>query len=106
MTAENRPAAVCYDVGLASEPSLDAALDAYMCGRHIPDIVATGCFYRIEYQRLEPGRSRTCYYASSQQSLDRYLEAHTALMREDFVAHFPQGVTATRTVWQVLQSWD
>jgi hypothetical protein len=97
---------VCYEVALANEPSLDAALDSYMRTKHIPEILATGCFYHIEYQRLGPGSSRTCYYAPSQLSLDHYLAEYTAPMREDFIAHFASGVTVTRTVWKVLQSWN
>ena len=44
--------------------------------------------------------------ARSQADLDRYLERHTAGLRVDFAAHFPEGVSLSREVWVTVQRWE
>jgi hypothetical protein len=73
--------------------------------RHIPDLLATGCFTAASLEKAVPGRYRVRYEASSQRDLDRYLRDHAQRLRADFSKHFPSGVTISREVWQTLQVW-
>jgi len=45
---------------------------------------------------------RNRYSVASQADLDRYLAEHTARLRDDFAAHFPEGLRITRAVWTEL----
>jgi hypothetical protein len=102
--ADARP--VTYEATLDAEPHLVDALEAYMRGRHIPRIFATGCFRAIRFERAGETRFRTAYQAAVRADLDRYLRDHTEAMRADFLAHFPTGVTITREVWEPVESWE
>ena len=104
--AEAHARPVTYEAELACEPHLADALEAYMRGRHIPAIFATGCFVAIRFERAGPTRFRTLYTGASRADLDRYLADHTAAMRADFMAHFPTGVTVARAEWEMLESWE
>jgi hypothetical protein len=82
-----------------------AALEAYMRGRHIPNIFATGCFRDIRFCRIEDGRFRTTYAAATQDDFDRYLRDYAPALRDDFAAHAPPELTVAREVWTVMESW-
>jgi hypothetical protein len=73
---------------------------------HIPEVLATGCFQAADLVRSSSGRYRTTYVARTQGDLDRYLETHTAALRADFAAHFPEGVTLSREVWVTVERWE
>jgi hypothetical protein len=88
------------------EPKIAEAFEHYMRGKHIPEILATGCFCTVEFQRASPTRFRASYCAASQAELDRYLAGHTAHFRADFLDHFPEGAVPHREVWTVREAWE
>jgi hypothetical protein len=45
------------------------------------------------------------YAAATQEDLDRYLREHSAFLRDDFNMHFADGLSVSREVWDVLESW-
>jgi hypothetical protein len=94
-----------YEVTLQIESALSHAVEDHMRRKHIPEILATGCFQRIRFDRASPGRFRTSYEAKSDADLERYLREHAPRFRAEFQARFPTGVTATRETWASLQSW-
>jgi hypothetical protein len=97
---------VIYEVTLTlDDPARGEELEAYMRGRHIPQIYATGCFREVRFSRTDDGRYRTSYGAALQEHLDRYLREYTHALRDDFASHFPTGVSASREVWTVVESW-
>lgn len=96
---------VVYEVSVTVEPALVEPFEQYMRRKHIPEILATGCFTRIRFERATGTRYRTSYEAETQGDVDRYLTEHTARLREDFLATFPAGATASREIWTSLQSW-
>lgn len=96
---------VSYEVNVDVEARLAEAFDRYMREQHIPEILATGCFTTIEFQRASPTRFRSCYRAAAQLDLDRYLAEHTARFREDFLRHFPEGAIPSREVWLLREAW-
>ncbi len=79
--------------------------ERYMRETHIPALLATGCFHAASLARSAPGRYRVRYEARTQADLDRYLETHAAALRQDFAAHFPDGVALSREVWVALERW-
>jgi len=97
---------VLYEVTIIlDDPARADELVAYMRGRHIPQIYSTGCFRNVRFCRLGENRIRTVYAADSQEHLDGYLREHSAHLRDDFNAHFADGLSVSREVWDVLESW-
>ncbi|HEU4697687.1 MAG TPA: DUF4286 family protein [Gemmatimonadales bacterium] len=103
---------VTYEVTLDVDPAVAAAVERYMRATHIPEILATGCFAEIRFERQadrEGGgmlRFRTRYRAARRADLDRYLAQHQAHFRTDFLLHVPSGVTVTRAVWEAVEAWS
>ncbi len=94
-----------YEVTVSVRDDLRARFERYFADRHIPEILATGCFVDIRFERAESGVYRTVYHAASRADLDRYLTEHTARFRADFLQHFPDGVTPSREIWTEIGSW-
>ena len=90
---------------VAVREDLRERFELYFRSKHIPEILATGCFTDIRFDRSDAGAYRTVYHAESRADLERYLTEHTTRFRADFTAHFPDGVTPSREVWTELQSW-
>jgi hypothetical protein len=97
-----------YEVTLSVDPALAGRLEAYMRGKHVPEILATGCFADVRFERADGADGvtfRTVYHAARREQLERYLAEHTAAFRADFLAHFPSGVAAVRRVWVEIETW-
>src|SRR5690348_17884975 len=82
-----------YEVTVAVREGLGERFERYFIDTHIPEILATGCFLDIRFERSDSGTYRTVYHAATRADLDRYLSQHSAIYRADFVKHFPDGVT-------------
>ncbi|HJU83652.1 MAG TPA: DUF4286 family protein [Holophagaceae bacterium] len=94
---------VAYEVTVSVREDLAEPFERYMRDKHIPEILATGCFTRIRFEQASPTLFRTRYEAASRADLDRYLGGHTAHFRQDFLAHFPEGCAPSREIWDPLQ---
>lgn len=94
---------VRYEVRVLVRADLQPAFETYMADKHLPEILATGCFASIRFERSEDGGFRSCYEAASEADLERYLAEHTLRFREDFLAHFPEGCEVRREVWAELK---
>jgi hypothetical protein len=57
-----------YEVTLEVDPDRVGEMEGYMRTEHIPEILRTGCFSRITFERSDSGRFRTRYEAASQGS--------------------------------------
>ena len=90
---------IAYEVVVEVEPQLAERFVRFMRERHLPHILATGCFRAIRFEQASPTRWRSAYLAATRADLERYLDHHTAEMRADFQAHFPTGATVTRETW-------
>ncbi|EQC25594.1 hypothetical protein SDRG_16526 [Saprolegnia diclina VS20] len=98
--------AVVYEVVVTCEPAVADRLAEYMTERHLPQILATGCFSSIAFEQSTLHSYRTRYLADSQLDLDRYFAEHTAALRDDFAKHFPSGITSVERVnWNVLRTY-
>ena len=96
---------ITYEVTATVDASLIDAYERYMRDRHIPDVLASGCFVGASFARSEAGRYRIRYEVRDRAVLDRYVAEHAPRLRADVERHFPSGVTLGREVWDVLESW-
>ena len=94
-----------YEVIVQVREDLQGAFERYFIARHIPEILATGCFLDIRFERADSGAFRTVYHAATRADLDRYLTEHTARFRADLGRDFPEGITASRENWTVIKAW-
>ena len=78
---------------------------AYMRDKHIPEVLATGCFTGAEFAQSGVTSFRTRYLAETPAHVERYLAQYTQALRGDFMAHFPAGVTLARSTWTVIERW-
>ena len=97
---------VIYEVTTDVEPTGIAQYEAYMRNRHIPDVLATGCFVSATIAGSIPGRYRIRYVAKNMDILDDYLGKYSEQFQEDFADHLGSLVTVSREVWSELQHWS
>jgi len=98
--------AVTYEITATIESELVERYERYMVYRHIPDLMATGCFTSASFSRSAVGRYRIRYEARDREHLDRYLANHASETREDFAKHLPSGAVVDREVWDVLKLFE
>ncbi len=96
---------ITYEVTAEIRQDLRSRYEVYMRDRHIPDVLVTGLFIGAQLLRSEEGRYCARYTLADRATLDRYLATHAARLRADFTSHFPEGVSITREVLQVLAVW-
>ncbi len=96
---------VTYEITAQVAPDLVEAYEQYMQEQHIPALLETGCFVEAVFARAETGHYRIWYAAPEQAVLDTYISRHAGRLRADLGAHFPQGVTLTREIWETVGSW-
>jgi hypothetical protein len=96
---------IAYEITATVSDSLTAAYEAYMIDRHIPDVLATGCFTGASIARGEPGSYRIAYIARDRATFDSYIAKHAAGLRDHFNSQFPEGITLSRSVWETLHEW-
>ncbi len=81
------------------------AYEQYIVDRHVPDLLATGCFERATVLRSD-NRFQMRYHAASEADLQRYLDEHAAALRQDALDHFPMGIVAKRSVWRSVGRFE
>jgi hypothetical protein len=96
---------VTYEITAIVRADLRAAYEAYMATRHIPDLLATGCFSHASLAHSTPGRYRVRYEAHDRAALDRYLAQHAPGLRQHFAETFADGIDVSREEWVVLKAW-
>ena len=97
---------VRYEVRVLVRAELAGAFEAYMREKHLPEILAMGCFAAIRFERSEDGAFRSCYEARNREDLDRYLTGHSGHFREDFMQNFPAGCEVHREMWSEVQLFE
>jgi hypothetical protein len=96
---------IAYEVTVDVEEGLIDDYMDFMRSRHIPQILATGCFSHAEFDRASETRFRQRYLADSLAELEQYLERHAPGLREDYEQRFPEGTRVTREIWEELDRW-
>lgn len=93
---------VTYEITATVEFAFRAKFERFMIERHIPDLMATGCFGEASFSRSEPGRYRTRYEAIDREAMERYLVDHAPRLRVHTMETFPIGVVFEREEWVML----
>lgn len=96
---------ITYEVTAVVDAALVDEYEEYMRNRHVPDLLATGCFVGASFSRADDRRYRMRYEARDRESLNRYLAEHAADLRAHVQERFPAGVQLSREEWTVLQVW-
>jgi hypothetical protein len=94
-----------YEVTAVVELELAEGWERYMRERHIPDVLATGCFTGASLARASGGRYLIRYHLASGADLERYLAQAAPALRAEFAARYPGGVALTRETWETVQEW-
>ncbi|HEV8148562.1 MAG TPA: DUF4286 family protein [Gemmatimonadales bacterium] len=96
---------IAYEVTVEVDDGLIERYTEFMQSRHIPQVLATGCFTLAEFDRASETRFRARYLADNLADLERYLERHAPRLRADYARHFPEGTKLTREIWEELHRW-
>jgi hypothetical protein len=97
---------VIYEITATVTRDLAEAYERYMLDKHMPDLLATGCFLSATMSTSEAGRYRFTYEAQDKEMLDRYLTTFARDLRQDHADHFPEGVASEREIWRVLGTFN
>jgi hypothetical protein len=95
-----------YEVTAVVELGMVEEWERYMRERHIPDVLATGCFTRASLARASGGRFLIRYHVASRADLERYLAEAAPALRAEFSARYPGGVALTRETWELVHAWE
>ncbi len=96
---------VIYEITAVVQPTLASNYEDYMIRRHMPDLLETGHFMSASMAR-NGERYRIRYEARSSHLLEDYLTRDSDRLRADFAEHFPEGVSVSREIWEVIASLD
>ncbi len=97
---------IIYEITATVRADLIESYEKYMRETHIPDLLETGFFSGAKFTFSGENRYRIQYEAHDQKALDEYLKTDATRLREDFLAHFGEGVEVSRENWEVLQIWS
>lgn len=97
---------ILYEVSVTVRSDLSQGFEAYMRGKHLPEIWASQCFMQIRFDKASETLFRTCYQAATWADYERYLHQYAPAFRADFMAHFPEGCTPSREVYEAVQIWN
>ncbi len=96
---------VIYSVTIAIDEAYAQDWEAWMLARHIPDVMATGCFLDFRLLKLldppsEPGLEtfNVQYVCANRAALDDYLENFADQLREEHSQRYEGKFVAFRTV--------
>ena len=97
---------IIYEITAKVRADLVEQYEKYMCKKHIPDLMETKFFRGAKFARSGENRYRIQYEAPDQNALDEYLRTDATRLRDDFFAHFGEGVEVSRENWEVLQIFE
>jgi hypothetical protein len=97
---------IAYEVSAEVRRDLRDAFERFMVERHIPELMATGCFIEAHFERSASGKYRTRYEAHNRAALEVYMDRHAARLRAHVAETFPEGITFEREEWETLASFE
>src|ERR1043165_1648192 len=97
---------VRYEVTVMVREDLRDRFERYFVEKHIPEILATGCFLDIRFDRSDAGTFRTVYHAATRADLERYLSHFTVRSPAHFASHLPDGVAPSGENWTEVKNWQ
>ncbi|MEZ5345392.1 MAG: DUF4286 family protein [Pyrinomonadaceae bacterium] len=96
---------IIYEITAKVRPDLIGEYERYMLETHIPDLLETGYFTDAELVKVADGVYRADYLVQDRETLEKYFETDVERLRADFAQNFPDGVTVSRQVLEILKTW-
>ena len=96
---------IVYEVTIKVGEHIADEFERYMREQHIPEVIRTGAFTSANFLYADGGLYQTRYGAKNRDDLERYLDEHSALLRQDVLNRFPSGLEFTRHEWNMIQTW-
>ena len=94
---------IAYEVRVKVREDVIEAFEFYMKRKHLREILATGCFQAIRFERGNDNTFRSRYEAATREDLDRYLKQHAPHFRADFMTHCPEGCEVAREAFETVE---
>lgn len=98
-----------YNVTVKIDWSIHDAWVQWMLHEHIPEMTGTGCFTHAQLVRVldsdekEGPTYATQYFAESKPDYNRYIEIHSAKMRQRSFDKWGDRFIAFRSLMQIIQ---
>jgi len=98
-----------YNVTIKIDWSIHDAWVEWMLNEHIPQMIKTGCFTDAKLVRLLETDEKdgptyaTQYFAESKADYNRYIENHSAKMRQKTFDRWGDRFVAFRSLMQIIQ---
>jgi len=100
---------IVYSVTVTIEREIEQEWLEWMQTKHIPDVMATGCFLRYEIKKLlEPIQEDSGptyniqYYCPSLEVLNTYFQQHAPVLQKEHTERYKDRFVAFRTILQLL----
>ncbi len=96
-----------YNVTVNVEDSIREGWVAWMRTKHIPDVMASGCFSSHRMCKVvseDPGATYAMQYSfNAREDLDRYLKRFAPKLRQEFIERYGDKAPAMRTILEVIE---
>lgn len=98
-----------YNVTVKPDWSIHDAWVPWMLNEHMPEMVNTGCFTHFQLIRLleieekEGPTYAAQYFAGSKLDYNRYVEIHSAAIRQKYFDKWGDRFVAFRSLMQIVQ---
>ena len=101
---------IVYNVTVSIDPAIKDEWLQWMRAKHIPDVMATGCFKESRLTQIhpqEPGETTFAigYVAYSQDKLDEYSEVHAPKLQQEHSAKYDGKFAAFRTLMTIIEEF-
>ena len=101
---------ILYNVTVSIDPSIADEWLEWMRARHIPDVMATGCFVESRISRVhgeeEGGITYAITYLSpSQEKIDEYRDTHAPALQKEHSERYAGRFAAFRTILSVIEEY-
>ncbi len=99
---------IIYNVTTKVDHSITDAWLQWMRDKHIPEVIATGCFHHavilrlIETDDTEGKTYAVQYHAASKSLYNRYIEQHAAVLRKAVLDKWSNKIIAFNSVLEVV----
>lgn len=101
---------ILYNVTVSIEPSISENWLEWMRSKHIPDVMATGCFVESRLSRIHGEEEGAFTYAItylslSEEKIKEYQEIHAPELQKDHSARYNGKFAAFRTLMSVIDEF-
>lgn len=102
---------IVYSVTVQIDTEIEKEWLQWMKNKHIPDVMASGCFLKYEIKKLlDPIESNAVstyniqYYSPSMETLETYFQHYAPELQKEHSERYQNRFVAFRTILQLLES--